>query len=139
MRECAIPNVGAYSMSPLSDGSKPRPTTCAAGTNYDELPEKHIEMYTFFAIIFLCLIRQDFLNRKEKIMVVLIIIASLLALWIDYLIAKQFYLAAKEKGHPQKKYLWICFFLGVIGYLLVVALPDRAGIQKVTYDDLPSL
>lgn len=72
-----------------------------------------------------------------------IILASLAiaaaAIWILWLVAKEFYVAAKAKGYYEKKYLWICFLLGVIGYLLVVALPDRGNAPKTISDELPDL
>lgn len=71
--------------------------------------------------------------------VILIIIGCLLALWVDYLIAKEFYIVTQAKGYSDKKYLWICFFLGVVGYLLVVALPDRGNTPKAVSDELPDL
>ena len=71
--------------------------------------------------------------------VVLIIIACLIALWIDFLIAKEFYFAAQEKGYYDKKYLWVCFLLGAVGYLLVIALPNRADARRQANDDLPAL
>ncbi len=67
------------------------------------------------------------------------IVACALALWIDYLIAREFYFAAQEKGYPGKKYLWICFFLGMVGYLLVIALPNRASAKVEANDELPPL
>ena len=67
------------------------------------------------------------------------IVACAIALWIDYLIAREFYFAAQEKGHPGKKYLWICFFLGMVGYLLVIALPNRASAKGEATDELPPL
>ena len=70
---------------------------------------------------------------------VLVLIACALVLWIDYLIAKEFYFAAQAKGYYEKKYLWICFLLGAVGYLLVIALPNRASVRKEAYDDLPEL
>lgn len=71
--------------------------------------------------------------------VLIILIAVAIALWIDYLIAKEFYLAAQAKGYAEKKYLWLCFLLGVVGYLLVIALPDRGNTPKVVSDELPDL
>ncbi len=72
-----------------------------------------------------------------------IILASLAVIaavvWILWLVAQEFYAAAKAKGYSEKKYLWICFLLGVIGYLLVVALPDRGNTNKTIGDDLPDL
>lgn len=69
----------------------------------------------------------------------LIIAVCALMLWILYLIAKEFYKAAQAKGYSEKKYLWLCFLLGVIGYLLVIALPDRGNTPKAVSDDLPEL
>lgn len=71
--------------------------------------------------------------------VVLILIGALLMLWVMYLIAKEFYKAAEAKGYAEKKYLWLCFLLGAVGYLLVVALPDRGGKAASNLDDLPML
>ena len=48
-----------------------------------------------------------------------------LVLWINYLMAREFQRAAEAKGFTEKKYLWICFFLGLPGYLLVIALPNK--------------
>ena len=47
--------------------------------------------------------------------------------------------AAQKKGHIQKKYFWLCFLLGAVGYLLVVALPDRGNAQQIASDELPDL
>lgn len=71
--------------------------------------------------------------------VVIILIACALILWIDYLIAKEFYFVAQAKGYYEKKYLWICFLLGAVGYLLVIALPNQPNAQRETNDDLPAL
>ena len=56
--------------------------------------------------------------------IVLIIIGAAIVLWIDYLIAREFYRAAEAKGYAETKYLWLCFLLGAVGYMLVIALPD---------------
>ena len=67
---------------------------------------------------------------------IIIFIAIIIALIIDYLLACEFYAAANAKGYDDRKYLWICFAFTVIGYLLVIALPDR-GISK-TADVTPA-
>ena len=72
-------------------------------------------------------------------MAILIILGSVLVLWIWYLIAKEFYKIAQEKGYSEKKYLWLPFLLGVIGFMLVIALPDRGNAPKVLNDELPDL
>lgn len=55
-----------------------------------------------------------------------------------YFIAHWFFEVAEEKGYHSKKYFWICFWLGVIGYLLVIALPDH-GNSTAGPGELPKL
>lgn len=69
----------------------------------------------------------------------LVIAVCALILWVLYLIAKEFYKVAQAKGYSQKKYLWLPFWLGVIGYLLVIALPDRGNPLTSVSDELPDL
>ena len=46
-------------------------------------------------------------------------------LFVSYKISELFYKVAKMKGHGEKHFiLWLCFFLNIIGYLYVIALPD---------------
>ena len=71
------------------------------------------------------------------IAVYLMVIALVFVL--SYFIAKWFYEVAEEKGYHDRKYFWICFWLGAIGYLLVVAMPDRGNGQQSTINDLPDL
>lgn len=44
---------------------------------------------------------------------------------LAYFIAGWFSEVAREKGYSSPKYFWICFFMGLVGQLLVIALPDR--------------
>ena len=37
------------------------------------------------------------------------------------------------------KQIWLPFWLGIIGYLLVIALPDRGNTPKAVSDELPDL
>lgn len=48
---------------------------------------------------------------------------------VFYLIAREFQRVAEMKGYQSKKYFWICFFCGLAGYLLVIALPERGTTQ----------
>lgn len=61
------------------------------------------------------------------------------AIWLLLYLAKQFEEAARMKGHYEGKYFWLCFFFSIIGYLLVIALPDRGNTPKAISDELPGL
>lgn len=50
---------------------------------------------------------------------------------INYFIARQFQDVAEAKEWYDKKYFWICFLLGICGWLLVIALPDRRKTTAV--------
>lgn len=51
------------------------------------------------------------------IVLVYFVLASIIAGWFSEV--------AREKGYSSPKYFWICFFMGLVGQLLVIALPDR--------------
>lgn len=69
-----------------------------------------------------------------------IMVFSLISiLVINYFVAKEFYEVSMMKRFFDKKYFWICFFLGIIGYLLVISLPDRAEVEEETAKDLSKL
>ena len=69
----------------------------------------------------------------------LTIILAILAIWLQWFIANEFFAAAKAKGYHDRKYLWICFWLSVVGYLLVIALPDRGTSATTASEELPEL
>ena len=50
----------------------------------------------------------------------------IIMLIIRFFLSKEFQKIANDKGYQSssKKYRWLVFFFGVIGMLLVVALPD---------------
>lgn len=54
-----------------------------------------------------------------------LIVIFILLIYINYLIANNFYNIAKTKGFNNKKYFWFCFWLGIVGYLMVIALPNQ--------------
>ena len=75
-------------------------------------------------------------------MLIVLWIAAILALLAaHYFVAEEFYKIAVMKGWPQKKYRVFALLLWIFGYLLIVALPDRANeaIPAVISDDLPQL
>ena len=61
--------------------------------------------------------------------------AIVISLLISYFVAITFDRIAVMKGHPNGKYKWWCFFLGLVGWLMVVALPDRASEKQKQEDE----
>lgn len=69
----------------------------------------------------------------------IVIILALLA--VHYFVAGEFYKVAAMKGWSQKKYFYMALGTWLVGYLLIVALPDRTGdsMTAVVSDDLPEM
>ena len=70
----------------------------------------------------------------------------IILIWIVFLVigmfaAQKFESIANMKGH--EGYFWWCFWLGFVGWAMVIALPDRnggAGIgSKGGFDNLPTI
>ena len=69
----------------------------------------------------------------------ILLVAIALSFVLLYFIAKWFFEVAEEKGYHDKKYFWICFWLGLPGWLLVIALPNRGTSQQTVIDELPEI
>lgn len=67
-------------------------------------------------------------------MAFLIVLGAILVIFVWVYIAKQFEEIAEEKGFSGKRYFWIPFLFGIIGWIMVAALPDR-GKQTVGASD----
>ena len=50
---------------------------------------------------------------------------GLIALIVNIVICVRFANIAAEKGYNGTGYFWACFFLSIIGYIMVAALPDQ--------------
>lgn len=57
-------------------------------------------------------------------------VGGMISLWLNMYLACLFFDMALDKGYTDGKYLVVCFWLGVIGYLLIVAMPDRGEKQE---------
>lgn len=68
-----------------------------------------------------------------------IIVLLGLLIWLQAYIAEAFYDAALNKGFVDRKYYWLTFFCGIVGMLLVVALPQPMGMHKQPSQNLPEL
>ena len=59
---------------------------------------------------------------------------------VSWFAAGEFYKLAEDKGYHGRKYFWWAFLLPLVGYLMIVAMPDRGREQRVILnDDLPEL
>ena len=64
----------------------------------------------------------------------LYLLGIVIALMIDYYIAKKFSDIAEMKGHEGNTYFWFTFIFGLIGMLMVIALPNT---EAITIKNLP--
>lgn len=76
-----------------------------------------------------------------------------IAIIVDYIVAKRFSDIAEMKGHKGSTYFWFTLFLGIVGMLMVIALPNvspkgtpqpsivvspaHPSIQRETYSAAP--
>lgn len=58
---------------------------------------------------------------------------------LNYFVAKAFENIAYAKGNVGKIYFWWCFWLGIVGWLMVIALPDRSSLSNIETCELPEL
>lgn len=73
--------------------------------------------------------------------VILQILIAVVALAADFLIAWEFRKIAVIKGWNSIKYFFFAFFFTLIGYLMILALPDRGSLAEGSFEsgDLPEL
>lgn len=72
----------------------------------------------------------------------MVFIAIVFYVFVALILAAEFSKVASEKGYTSKKYYWICLLLGIAGYILVCALPDRgnaASAAPVVSEELPEI
>ena len=55
----------------------------------------------------------------------------LLIIKLNAYISEQFQAVAEDKGYTGRQYFWLCFFLGITGYILVTALKDKQITKNV--------
>ena len=61
-----------------------------------------------------------------------LILGVLIGLTINIVLCLRFAEFAEEKGYHKGKYFWMCFFLGVIGFAWVAALPDLTLQERLS-------
>ena len=65
---------------------------------------------------------------------ILYLLGIIIALVIDYVIAKKIEEIAEMKGHEGSTYFWFTFLLGIVGMLMVIALPvqPKGEVHRTT-------
>ncbi len=68
-----------------------------------------------------------FMDADSEIAMIWLLVLAVIGvmIWIQYMIAQNFYFIACHKGYDDRKYFHFCFWLGVCGWIMVAALPDR--------------
>ncbi len=56
---------------------------------------------------------------------------ALIGIVVGLLFCFKFSSIAAEKGYSATSYFWLCFFFGMIGYIVVAALPDASITYKL--------
>ena len=76
------------------------------------------------AVIFWTMV---FVDGEDMFVIGAIISSSVLLLFLNVLLANEFYDIASRKGFTESKYFWYSLLFGIIGFMFVVALPDRCS------------
>ena len=85
--------------------------------------QKFVTLCCCFAVCALILLA--FLEPDLAGFWIALIAGSTAVLILDFYLAMLCYNAASDKGYPEKKYFFISFFFGLVGYLIVIALPNK--------------
>lgn len=77
----------------------------------------------------------------EFLVILLVLIAALIILAIQGVIAYEFGKIAEAKGYVWKKYFWYTFGFSYVGILMVIALPKKEASDspKKIAEELPEL
>lgn len=72
----------------------------------------------------------------------LIVLGSIAVIVLWVFVAREFQAIAAMKGHDQMKYFWWTFLMGLVGMLMVVALPPQTAApapETPAADELPDI
>lgn len=64
--------------------------------------------------------------------VLLVLLGIVLVFLLLYFVAKEFDRIAAMKGHNDRRYFWWTFLFGIVGMLMVIALPDLRKESRQT-------
>lgn len=74
----------------------------------------------------------DTFATVAKILVPLLLVWGIVSLVIWILISKNFARIARDKGYKEKRWFHFCFWLGMVGWIMVAAMPDKSTPAPVT-------
>lgn len=63
-------------------------------------------------------------------MVIIFLLIAVLILWAWWFLSKEMSQIAEAKGYSAHRYFHICFWFGIIGFLIVVAMPDLKAHEQ---------
>ena len=64
----------------------------------------------------------------------LIFLGIVIGIVVCFMVASEFAEIANKKGYDGAKYFWYTFFLGIIGALMVIALPNRNSNINIVHN-----
>ena len=72
-------------------------------------------------------------------MAILYFLLIIFFLLVHIKLASEFHNIAIIKGYDEVKYFWYCFLFGIIGYMLIIALPDSSEEKDNINNTLPEI
>jgi len=58
------------------------------------------------------------------------VVVCIVIIGVHCFLASEMSDSAKSKGHPKRKYFYVCVCLGLFGYLCIIALPDLKAREQ---------
>lgn len=82
------------------------------------------------------------MSEDEQIALALfLVLIGIIVIVVHIRVSLFFAEIAEQKGHSKKNFFWCVFFLGIVGMLMVIALPNikaAENTQKETKNNIPS-
>lgn len=61
----------------------------------------------------------------EFLLFLLVVALIAVVVWVTVFIAREFSAIAEAKGYDGRRYWHVAFWLGLVGYLIIIGLPDK--------------
>ena len=66
-------------------------------------------------------------DGEDMFVIGAVISSAFFVICLDFLLAREFYDIAEQKGYSDVKYFWYSVLFGLFGFLMVIALPDKSS------------